>query len=429
MNAPDHRGTPAAITPADILDVTTNKTRRGRWWLGAAAVLLLGVGAYAMFGGSGTAAAVRYQTSPVERGRLVVMVSATGTLQPTNQVDVGSELSGIVEQVFVDDNSLVTKEQVLARLDVSKLDDQVANARAAVKVAQAGVRLAEATVQETRASLARLREVFKLSGGKVPSKTEIETAEATRARAQANLASAQAGVLQAKATLRTNETNLAKASIRSPIDGVVLSRSVEPGQTVAASLQVATLFTLAEDLSKMKLQVKVDEADVGQVTEGQQATFTVDAYPGRRYPAHITRVSYGATTTDNVVTYLTTLEVANEDLSLRPGMTATAEITTLEKDAVLLVPNAALRFTPSVARDEDRQSAVSSLMPRFPRQAKTVKLKESAAGERAVWVLRDGQPVAVTVKTGATNGRVTELVSGDLSAGMPVITDAVSGAQ
>ncbi|MBT0960434.1 efflux RND transporter periplasmic adaptor subunit [Denitromonas iodatirespirans] len=429
MNSPEKIGAPAAIAPAAILDVTTRKPRRGRGWLAAGVVLLLGAGAYAMWGGKDTAAAVRYQTSPAERGALVVTVSATGTLQPTNQVNVGSELSGTVQQVFVDDNSRVSKGLVLARLDVSKLEDQVANARAAVKVAEASVQQAEATVEESRSSLARLNEVFKLSGGKVPSKTEIEAAEASVARAQANLASARAGVLQARATLRTNETNLAKASIRSPIDGVVLSRAVEPGQTVAASLQVATLFVLAEDLAKMELQVKVDEADVGQVKEGQQANFTVDAYPDRRYPAHITRVSYGATTTDNVVTYLTTLEVANEDLSLRPGMTATAEITTLEKADVLLVPNAALRYTPAAARGERKQSLVASLMPRPPRQAKTVKLQDPAAGERQLWVLRDGQPVAVTVKTGATNGRMTEIVAGDLAAGTAVITDAVSGAR
>ena len=429
MNSPEKLGTPAPIAPTAILDVTTRKPRRGRWWLATVVVLALGAGGYAMWGGKGTATAVRYQSSPAETGALVVTVSATGTLQPTNQVNVGSELSGIIEQVFVDDNSRVRKGQVLARLDVSKLEDQVANARAAVKVAEASVQQAEATVEESRSSLARLNEVFKLSGGKVPSKTEIEAAEASVARAQANLASARAGVLQARATLRTNETTLAKASIRSPIDGVVLSRAVEPGQTVAASLQVATLFVLAEDLSKMELQVKVDEADVGQVKEGQAATFTVDAYPDRRYPAHITRVSYGATTTDNVVTYLTTLEVANEDLSLRPGMTATAEITTLEKSDVLLVPNAALRYTPAAARGERKQSLVASLMPRPPRQAKTVKLKDPAAGERRLWVLRDGQPAAVTVKTGATNGRMTEIVSGELAAGTAVITDAVSGAR
>jgi len=412
---------------AAILDITTRKHGRRHWPIWLAVLLALGVGAYLMLGSGNGNSKIRYQTAPAEKGRLVVTVSATGTLQPTNQVDVGSELSGTIQSVFVDDNSPVTKGQVLARLDVSKLEDQVANSRAAVNVAQAAVRQADATVQESRASLSRLREVFALSGGKVPSKTELETAEATLARALANQASATAGVAQAKATLRTNETNLAKASIRSPINGVVLTRSVEPGQTVAASLQVATLFTLAEDLAQMELQVKVDEADVGQVKEGQQAEFTVDAYTDRRYPARITRVSYGATTTDNVVTYLTTLKVANDDLSLRPGMTATAEIVTLKKDDVLLVPNSALRFTPATARAQESLSIVSSLMPRPPRQEKSVKVKDEVPGARKLWILKDGQPVSLSVRTGATNGRVTEIVSGDLTAGMAVITEATNG--
>lgn len=414
-------------TAATVLDVTTQKRGRRRWPIWLALALALGIGAYLMLASGSANKDVRYQTAAVEKGRLVVTVSATGTLQPTNQVDVGSELSGTIQNVFVDDNSPVTKGQVLARLDVSKLEDQVANSRAAVNVAEAAVRQADATVQESRANLARLREVFSLSGGKVPSKAELETAEATLARALANQASALAGVAQAKATLRTNETNLAKASIRSPINGVVLTRAVEPGQTVAASLQVATLFTLAEDLAQMELQVKVDEADVGQVKEGQRAEFTVDAYTERRYPAHITRVSFGATTTDNVVTYLTTLKVANDDLSLRPGMTATAEIVTLEKDDVLLVPNAALRFTPPTARAQASSSIMSSLMPRPPRQEKTVKVKDEASGERTLWILKeDGRPASLSVRTGATNGRFTEIVSGDVTSGMAVITEATS---
>lgn len=410
--------------PAAILDVTTQKRSRMRWPIWLAVLLVLGAAAYLMLGSGNGDDNIRYQTAKAEKGQLVVMVSATGTLQPTNQVDVGSELSGTIQSVFVDDNSPVTKGQVLARLDVSKLEDQVANSKAAVSVAEASVRQADATVQESRANLSRLREVFKLSGGKVPSRAELETAEATLARALANQASARASVAQAKATLRTNETNLAKASIRSPINGVVLTRAVEPGQTVAASLQVATLFTLAEDLAQMELQVKVDEADVGQVKEGQRAEFTVDAYTDRRYPAHITRVSYGATTTDNVVTYLTTLKVANDDLSLRPGMTATAEIVTLEKNDVLLVPNAALRFTPAAPRARESRSIMSSLMPRPPRQEKSVKVKDEVPGARTLWILKDGRPASLSVHTGATNGRVTEIVSGELTAGMAVITEA-----
>ena len=414
-------------TAATVLDVTTQKRGRRRWPMWLALALALGTGAYLMLASGSANKDVRYQTAAVEKGRLVVTVSATGTLQPTNQVDVGSELSGTIQNVFVDDNSPVTKGQVLARLDVSKLEDQVANSRAAVNVAEAAVRQADATVQESRANLARLREVFSLSGGKVPSKAELETAEATLARALANQASALAGVAQAKATLRTNETNLAKASIRSPINGVVLTRAVEPGQTVAASLQVATLFTLAEDLAQMELQVKVDEADVGQVREGQSAEFTVDAYPGRRYPAQIRRVAYGATTTDNVVSYVTVLTLDNADLSLRPGMTATAEILVDRRQDVWLVPNAALRFTPPRAVGESAGGLVGSLLPRPPRTPKQVREVNRDGDLRSLWILRNGQAEAIEVRVGATNGRQTEVSGEALAADTAVVTGTQGG--
>ena len=355
----------------------------------------------------------------------MVTVSATGNLQPTNQVDVGSELSGTVQTVFVDDNSQVKKGQELARLDVSRLNDQITKSRAALLAAEAGVKQAEATRQQTQTNLGRLREVAFLSNGKVPAQAELETAEADLSRAKANLASALAAVTQARATLSSDETNLTRASIRSPIDGVVLLRKVEPGQTVAASLQAPVLFTLAEDLAKMELQVNVDEADVGQVKPGQQASFSVDAWPNRKYPARIERVRYGSQTTDGVVSYLTVLAVDNGDLSLRPGMTASAEITTAKRENALLVPNAALRFTPPTQGKAASGGIVSLLMPRPPRG--TSQRGQNGGGKdglKTVWVLRDGQPQAVKVKTGVSNGRLTEILEGDLKVDMRVITDS-----
>lgn len=403
---------------------------RVKWLvLGIVAVLAAAL-AWRWLAGGGNSGQPRFETAAVERGDLTVTVSATGTLQPTNQVDVGSELSGTVLSVYADDNSEVKKGQVLARLDVSKLNDQIVNARAALKAAEASVLQAEATSKEASANLARQQEVFKLSGGKVPSKAEMETAEASLARAEANLAAARASVTQARATLSTNETNLAKASIRSPIDGVVLARKVEAGQTVAASLNAPVLFTLAEDLARMELRVNVDEADVGRVKEGQAATFNVDAYARRKYPAVIQRVSYGSQTTDGVVSYTTVLKVDNEDLSLRPGMTATAEILTDRRENVLLVPNAALRFTPPRNGGRRDESIVSSLMPRPPRP-QTEKTARPVAGKEAtrqVWVLQNNQPVAVEVKTGATNGRMTEILEGGIEAGTQVITDTIAAA-
>ena len=396
----------------------------------AVGLVALAVVGYFLLRANGDAALPRYQTEAVTQGNLVVTVSATGKLQPTNQVDVGSELSGTVETVLVDDNDRVKKGQVLARLDVSKLQDQVAKSRAALDAAAAQVLQMAATVEEVQANLARLRQVAQLSGGKVPSKAEMDTAEAVLKRARANETNGRASVKQAEATLKSDQTNLAKATIRSPIDGVVLKRNVEPGQTVAASLQAPVLFTLAENLSQMKLEVDVDEADVGQVREGQSASFSVDAYPARKYPSRITRVGFGSQTKEGVVSYLTVLAVNNDDLSLRPGMTATAEITTAQRDKVLLVPNAALRFTPPAApKPADKKSGglVASLMPRPPPPPpKTAGNSAGKSGAQQVWVLREGRAAALPVTAGASDGRMTEITGGALEPGMQVITEILS---
>lgn len=394
-----------------------------RWWaiaVGCAGAAILGV---FFLGASNGATQGQYLTEEASTGNLVVSISASGTLQPTRSVDVGSELSGTLEAVLVNENDRVTKGQIVARLDTSKLQDTVAKSGAAVAAAQATVAQMDATVAESRANLNRLRQVAELSGGKVPSKAELESAEATYQRAVANVASAKASVIQASATLKSDETNIAKAVIRAPINGVVLTRKVEPGQTVVASMTTPVLFTIAEDLTKMELQVKVDEADVGSVKLGQSASFSVSAWPGRNFPASILRVGIGSTTTDNVVTYKTVLDVANDDLALRPGMTATSRIITANRENVLLVPNAALRFTPPTTMAGGTQgSIVSRLMPRPP-QNKKPSAKKTNGAEPQVWVLNEGQPQAIAVKVGASNGRQTEITDGDLKAGMAVITD------
>jgi HlyD family secretion protein len=415
-------------TLARIINDGSNRSRLRRSWPIVLGVLVLAAAAVIVVAArsSGAAAGPQYRTEPVAQGTLTVKVSATGNLQPINEVDVGSEVSGLVEAVLVDDNDHVRAGQVLARLDTSKLQDQVINARAALASAEARVLQAAASVKEARANLARLRQVSELSGGKVPSKAEMETAEAAVARADADEASARASVDQARASLSSAETNLAKASIRSPIDGVVLSRQIEPGQTVAASFQAPTLFTLAEDLAEMELEVDIDEADVGQVREGQSAVFTVDAYAGRQYPARITRVGYGSQTKDGVVFYQAVLTVDNDDLSLRPGMTASAEITTIERTGALLVPNAALRFAPQAAPAdaEPGGGVVSSLLPRPPGMgARPAASAGPKNGAGRLWVVRDGLPVAIDVVVGHTNGQVTEVSGAGVKAGLAVIVE------
>lgn len=388
--------------------------------------IVVAVVAYFFLTSGNGAPAGQYTTEEAVTGNLTVSISASGTLAPTRSVSVGSELSGTLEAVLVNENDAVKQGQVVARLDTSKLQDTAAKSRAAVAAAEANVAQMAATVAESRANLNRLRHVAELSGGKVPSKTELETAEANLQRAVANVDSAKAAVVQARATLKSDETNIAKAVIRAPISGVVLTRSIEPGQTVVANMTAPVLFTVAEDLTKMELQVKVDEADVGSVQVGQPASFTVSAWSGRSFPATLERVGIGSTTTDNVVTYKTVLAVANDDLALRPGMTATARIVTASHENALLVPNAALRFSPTAATTgEQGSSFIAKLMPRPPRPPvkKTAGTRKPLSGEGQVWVLRDGRPVSVPVVAGLSNGKQTEITGGELKAGMAVITD------
>lgn len=403
--------------------------RRALLWTTVALVIAgAGIAARQMSASRAAGAAPTYVTVPATRGHLAVKVAATGTLHPTNTVDVGSELSGLVDAVLVDENAHVRRGQVLAQLDTSKLEDQIRRSEASLAAAEAHQAQTEATVTETSASRDRLREVWRLSEGKVPSKAEMDAADAALARAKADRQSAIAAVTEARAALSTDRTTLSKASIRSPIDGIVLKRAVEPGQTVAASLQVATLFQIAEDLRRMELEVDVDEADVGRVHDGQAATFTVDAYPGRSYTANVTRVAYGSTTTADVVSYATRLQVDNDDLSLRPGMTATADIATASVDGALLVPNSALRFQPTTGAAPSR-GFVATLMPGPPRQQNRQAAEATPTGDhRRVWVLRGGQPVAVTVEVGVTDGQHTEIRGGELHDGDAVITDATAGA-
>ncbi|MGZ3276075.1 MAG: efflux RND transporter periplasmic adaptor subunit [Caulobacteraceae bacterium] len=385
-----------------------------------------------------------YATAPINRGDLTVTISATGNLAPTNQVNVGSQVSGLIHDVYVRNNDKVTKGQPLAQLDLPLLEAQVTQTQAALKVGQAAIAQAKATVEQNKATLARDEQVFQLSGGKVPSQVEMDVARADYARAVANVASAEAQVAQQTANVKTATTNLGYGTIHAPVTGVVLSRQVEPGQTVAAQFSVATLFTIAEDLSRMKIEVKVDEADIGELKEGAPAVFTVDAYPGRTFPATVTRVDVGANATpqvnsagttvansSTVVAYTTVLSVANTDLKLKPGMTATALITVQHKSNVLLVPNAALRFNPKAT---PAAGGPPGAPPGGPgRGGVVIGPRQNNAGSntaefgrgarRQVWVVGPkGQPQPLSVDVGDTDGSMTEISGPGVQPGLKVIT-------
>jgi HlyD family secretion protein len=364
----------------------------------------------------------------VTRGDLTVIVTATGTVQPVNQVDVGTEISGTIRTVEADYNDRVKVGQVLARIDTDKLQAQVLQSESTLESAQAKLIEAQATVVESRDNLERFKRVREMSGGKVPSQREYDAADAVLKRALSSEATLKALISEAKWKLSIDQTNLSKAVIRSPINGVVLKRQVEPGQTVAASLQTPVLFTLAESLAQMEVQVDVDEADVAQVKVGQQGTFTVDGYPGRTFTAIVTQVRYGPETVQGVVTYKTLLSVDNSDLALRPGMTATANITVKQIANVLLVPNLALRFSPPAPEETARTSGslISRLFPRPPPASRPRDTEDAKSKRQRIWVLRDGQLFAVPVTAGSTDGVMTEITSGEIKVGTETVTDMIS---
>ncbi len=427
----------AKETELDIAAVLQSSRKKGGKHRFCLLVLLLccAAGAFLYFhqqGTEGSGPKMTFTTEPVTIGDLVVTVTATGTLEPTNEVDVGSELSGNIEAVLVDFNDQVTEGQVLARLDISKLEAQVKQTQASFQAAKARVAQAQATSNETAAKLRQLEKVRKLSSGKLPAKVEMDNAKAAVARARADKAGAEAGVAEVQARLDITLNELAKAEIISPVNGIVLSRNIEKGQTVAASFSAPVLFKLAEDLTKMELHVAVDEADIGQVKEGQEAVFTVDAYPERKFSAVIRQVRFASTVTDGVVTYETVLMVDNTDLALRPGMTATAEIVVQKVEQALTVPNAALRFSPLSMKSGQKKkpSLLSAIMPRRPRRNRQPRPGKKKTGQQSVWVLlKEGQPRQVKVKAGFTDGSGTAILEGDLRPGELVITAALSGGE
>ncbi len=395
------------------------------FWIGAA--LLVALILLLIISKRSSGNQTHYQTQEISSGSLTAVVSATGTLQPTNQVDVGSEISGTLKTVEVDYNDRVKRGQVLARIDTAKQETQVKQTVASLEAARAKVLQTRATVSETKAKLARLVQVREASGGKVPSRTELDAAQAAFDRAVADEANARAAVTQAAATLEGQRIDLSKSIIRSPINGIVLKRAADPGQTVAAALQTPVLFTLAEDLTQMELQVDVDEADVGKVQKSQSANFTVSAYPDRTFPARVSQVRFGSKTVAGVVTYTAVLKVDNAELLLRPGMTGTANITVQKVDHALLVPNTALRFSPPatpVKKSTGGGSLLGKLMPRPPRSEP--RSSESPQDKQShVWILNNNELEKIPLTTGITNGILTEVKGDRLKAGLPVVVDVI----
>ncbi len=425
VNRPKTENLPSVETALG-LDRKGVRGRSRRAWVYVAAIVAIAAAAlaYAEFGA--TTAKTTYTTIPAATADITVEVSATGTLQPLTQVDISSELSGVVRSVAVDENQRVKKGDVLAALDTVRLAAQVERAQASSEAAEAKVLEARTTLKETEQTLVRSEALGKR--GMVTDQA-VETATAARDRADANVAIAEANVAIAAADLKLQQADLQKSTIYAPIDGIILTRSVNPGQTVASSMQAPVLFVIAADLESMELKAAVDEADIGGVKPGQTARFTVDAFPERKFDADIREISFASVATEGVVTYNARLDVDNKELLLRPGMTATVAIVTQQAKDVLTVPASAFRFSPQATAV--RAFKLSDLFgpPRMGRGAGQQRQRKNAEdGTRTLYILENGAPKKVQVKTGATDGEQVEIVSG-LAEGDLVITAASSAAQ
>jgi HlyD family secretion protein len=377
-----------------------------RWKRGALLAIALVLCAALYFSLRGPAADDngRFVTEPLSRGKITARVTATGTLSALVTVEVGSQISGRIQELLADFNTPVKKGQVIARIDPRLFQAAVDRAKANLTAALGDLEKARADARDAQLKLERSRE---LHASRVVSQADLDTAQAAAAAAKGQEAAAQGAVAQARAALNEAEVNLDYTTIVSPTDGVVIKRNVDVGQTVAASLQAPTLFLIAQDLTKMQVDTSVPEADVGRLHEGMTATFTVDAYPGEHFTGTVRQIRNSPETIENVVTYNAVLDVSNADLRLKPGMTANVTFVVGERDDVLRLPNAALRFRPprDLARSDD--------------------LTPSAPGLRNVWVLRGGKPLRVEVHTGITDGTFTEVAGGPIEAGDRVITDSL----
>ena len=348
-----------------------------------------------------------YRTTAIERGDIRVAISATGTLSAISTVTVGSQVSGQVTAVLVDFNDKVRQGEVIARIDPSTYEAQIEQGNAQVASARAQLRQAQATLANAEADFRRKAE---LAGSQLVARSDVDQARAARDQARAQVASAQAQIRQQSASTETTRVNLGRTVIRSPVDGVVITRSIEPGQTVAASLQAPELFTIAEDLSKMKIELAVDEADIGQVREGQQVTFTADAFPDRRFRGVVDQVRLAATTTSNVVTYPVVVTVDNADGTLLPGLTVNAEIEVSKREGVLKVANAALRYKPAQPVDGDPAGAGGprgdAMSADLARAAGELQLddRQQAAFEAALEAIRQRQSARQAAPPAAGNG-------------------------
>jgi HlyD family secretion protein len=393
--------------------------------IAAALVTATGLSAAAMYGRRGKDAP-SVTTGSVSRGAILTLVSATGTLEAVDTVQVGTQVSGMIQSLGADFNSIVRKGQVLARLDPSFIQADIERAKANLAGAEADVERLRVQLTDAGRKLARTRE---LAARDLIATSDLDAAGMTERMIQAQVKAAEAQVTQARAALAQAQVNLQKTVIASPIDGIVISRSVELGQTVAASLQAPTLYTIAADLRRMQLKASIDESDLGSIAVGQPVTFRVDAYPTDVFRGRVEQVRLNPVIEQNVVTYAAIISAPNAELKLKPGMTATLSVEVTNRQNVLRVPSAALRFKPTSAvfsalgmPSPTAGQPAAGASTTTPRTVGTTGAAPKPSNAATVWTYDGNQLQQVSITTGATDGTLTEVVSGDLNEGDTVAT-------
>jgi len=399
--------------------VARKSGKRRRLWLGLAVLAVLGFGVWEWQSRSASAALPAYATVTAGMGDITVTVTAVGTVQPIQTVDVAAQISGTITSLPAEVNDEVNAGDVLAMIDTSTLEGALQRGKATLAGQVASLAMAQATRDEAAATLTRAQSLTERG---IATQESLSTAAAAAKRAEASIAAAEAQKDVAEADVKLAEMNLAKACICAPIDGVVLSSEATLGQPVSAA--GATLFTLAPDLKQMQLKLDVDEADVGRVQPGNPATFTVEAYQEQVFTAKVTMIAYASATVNDVVTYATTLSLDNSKGLLRPGMTAAADITVEQAKGVLSVPNAAFRYSPPAAGTSARGSGLLGMLFTRPPSNAPISATTTEGGTRSLWVLKGSTVSEVKVKTGVSDGMMTQILSGDLAAGDLVITGA-----
>jgi HlyD family secretion protein len=377
--------------------------------------VVLALGGYYLLKNRGNG--VQFKTETVSRGDLSAAVTATGTVSAVTTVLVGTQVSGTVKQLFADFNSPVKKGQLLAQIDPALSDAKVSQARANLQAAAANVEKADAALKDADRTLERNRTLFARN---FIARSDLDTAETNRLSALAQLNVAKAQVEQQKAALNQEETTLSYTRILSPVDGTVISRNVDIGQTVAASFQTPTLFSIAQDLTRMQIDTNVDEADIGKIKVGQTVRFTVDAYPDSPFPGRVSEIRNAPTTIQNVVTYAVVVKVANPELKLKPGMTANVSIITALEKGVIKIPNAALRFKWQPAGVSPERGSAGAAGAGRPQAVRP----EAGAKTQGVWILDGKKPRRALLTLGISDGNETAVLSGELKDGDAVIIEA-----